>query len=897
LYTPRRVDWAVAVVLAVTIALSIATASAEAVFGITSATVEARNAGGVPTRRASTHPAEFSFSLALNNDGSGEPEEALRAVRVDLPAGFVGNPLAIPRCSRGDFEGTVPKCSGDSQIGIVQVQLPGISASENPLYNLVPPPSFAASFGFNALEFTGFEQASLRTGRDYGLTETVAPVSNGALRGISETIWGVPADPSHNPERICYQSDGTRVEGCASTVQPAAVLTLPAICSKPVEIKVVAESVRGVVASKSASLLDSNGTPSVLTGCDEVPFKPQMTVGLTSEVADSPTGVSIGLHLPQPDGPSTLAEAPLRNAIVRFPAGVAINPGAAAGLDACTEAQIGLESPPGQLPGEFTPAAADCPDAAKVGSVEFDSPLVDHPLKGAVYLAEPDRNPFGSSFAAYLVVDDEESGVVLKLPAVLEPDLGTGRLTIRLQDAPQLPVEDLRVTLPAGPRAVLRTPSTCGQGRVEGSFASWSAPQKAVELAGPLRISAPGAGTATCPSDEAGAPAAASLSAGTQVPVAGRYTPFLFKVGRGDGTQRLAGLEATLPPGLTARLAAVSTCAGAEIARAACPDSSRVGSVDIAAGAGSLPIHLPGGVYLAGPYRGAPFSLQVPTPAVAGPFDLGVVSIRIAMHVDPRTARIQVVSDAFPTILAGIPLDIRSVAINLDRPGFIRNPTSCKETAIDGSVVTVLGRAVPISDRFQVGDCAALPFKPKLALRLSGGLGRQGHPALRAILRTDPDGASVSRAGVTLPAGELLDLRHLGDLCPREAAADRCPTGSRLGSVRLVSPVLSTPLEGVIHLRVPSRRLPDLTAEVRSQGLRLLLRGRVTDRNGRLGIVLDSLPDVPLSKAILTLPGGRRGIVVNSRSLCAAGAATARFSAHSGKQRQLRVVPRLDGRC
>jgi hypothetical protein len=900
---PRKLGWqcvalrGLPVMLLAIGSLLICVPPAGAAFGIASASVEAGNADGIPTRQASSHPAEFSFSLKLGEGASGEPEEALRAVRVDLPPGFVGNPLAIPRCSRADFEGVVPRCSGNSQIGTVQVQLPGVSATEDPLYNLVPPPGFAASFGFSSLEFTGFEQASLRTGRDYGLSETVAPVSNGALQSISETIWGVPADPDHNPERVCYQSDGTKVEGCASNVQPAPFLTLPATCDGPVEIRVVAESIRGVVATKTASLFDSAGSPSVLTGCGEVPFKPQMQVAFASRAADSPTGTSIEVHLPQPDGPTTLAEAPLRSATIRFPHGLAINPSAAAGLEACTGAQIGLESPPGQVPGEFTPAPARCPDPAKVGSVEIDTPIVDHALRGAIYLAEPDQNPFAALIAVYMTVDDEESGVVLKLPAALEADPATGRLTLRLQDAPQIPVEDLRISLPSGPRALLRTPLSCGVAPIQGNFAPWSAPQKVVEQTGQLRIDVPAVGAANCPDDERDAPAAASFSAGTLIPAAGRSSPFLLKVGRNDGTRLLAGIEATLPPGLAAKLADVPTCTDAEVTATSCPAGSRVGSVDIAAGAGSLPLHLAGSVFLAGPYRGAPFSLQISTPVIAGPFDLGTLGVRVAMQMDPRTARIRVVSDALPMILEGIPLDIRSIAINLDRPGFIRNPTSCKETSIDGSVATALGRAVPISDRFQIGDCAALPFKPKLALGLSGGLGRQGHPALRAVLRTDPGGASVSRAGFTLPAGELLDLRHLRKLCPREAAADRCPAGSRLGSVRLVSPMLSTPLEGAIHLRVPSRRLPDLTAEVRSEGLRFLLRGRVTDRNGRLGIALDSLPDVPLSKTTLSLPGGHRGIVVNSRSLCAAGPATASFSAHSGKQRRLRVVPRLDGRC
>jgi hypothetical protein len=876
--------------------LLIPIASADAAFGIESVSMEAKNAHGLPSLRASSHPAEFSFSLTLNKDGSGEPEEALRTVRVDLPAGFAGNPLAVSRCPRGDFEGELPRCSGDSQIGMVQVQLPGVSATENPLYNLVPPPGFAASFGFSALGFTGFEQASLRTGRDYGLSETVAPVSNGALQSISQTIWGVPADSSHNAERICYQSDGTRVEGCASTVQPAPFLTLPATCDAPVEIRVVAESVRGVVATKTASLLGSDGSPSLLTGCDEVPFKPQMTLGFSSTSADSPTGTSIRIHLPQPSGVSTLAESPLRNATIRFPEGLAINPAAAAGLAACTAEQIGLESPPGQVPGDFTPAAASCPDAGKIGTVEIDTPIVDHPLVGAVYLAEPDLNPFGSLLAVYLVVDDEQSGVVLKFPAALEADPTTGRLTLLLQEAPQLPVEDLRISLNSGQRAILRTPLTCGDGPVQGSFAPWSAPQRTVELGGQLRITAPAAGAAACPASEPDAPAAATLTAGTLVPAAGRPSPFLLKVGRPAGSRQIAGIEATLPAGVTAKLAGVPTCSDAGLAITGCPEASRVGSADVAAGAGALPLHLPGSVYLADPYKGAPFSLEVTTPAVAGPFDLGTLSVRVAMHVDPRTARIRAVSDELPTILRGVPLDIRSVSINLDRPGFIRNPTSCEPMAIAGSVAAGAGGATSVSDRFQVGDCAALAFKPRLSARMLGSTARGAHPMVKATLRPAGSGANLKRVDVTLPGSELIDLKWVGSICPLPATeVERCPARSAVAHLEVRTPLLSSPLRGPVFLRPSKDRLPGLIA-VLDGAVRLRLSGRLDAADGRLRFGFNALPDLPFDELTLRVAGGRKGILVNSGGVCSgAGRLTATLRSHSG--RNLTAHPRLRAPC
>jgi hypothetical protein len=623
-----------------------------------------------------------------------------------------------------------------------------------------------------------------------------------------------------------------------------------------------------------------------------------MTAGFTSGAADSPTGTSIQIHLPQPDGPGILAEAPMRNAIIHFPQGLVVNPSAAGGLAACSPAQIGLESPPGQAPGEFTAAPATCPDAAKVGGVEIDTPVVDHPLTGAIYLAEPYENPFGSLLAVYLAIDDEASGVVIKFPAVLEPEPATGRLTLRLQDAPQLPVEDLRISLNSGPRALLRTPATCGVTAIRGSLAPWSAPQAAVSQGAQLPITAPAPGAASCPAGEADLPVAASFTAGTLTPAAGRPSPFLLKVGRPDGSKLLRRIEATLPLGLAARLAGVPVCTDAEIAIAGCPAASRVGSVDVAAGAGSLPLHLPGEVFLAGPYQGAPFSLQVSVPAVAGPFDLGTLGIRIAMHVDPRTARIRAVSDEFPTILAGIPLDVRSIALDLDRPGFIRNPTSCEATSVAGAVATAPGQAppLPVSDRFQVGDCAALSFEPKLSARLLGSTARGAHPKVRATLRSSAGDANLKQIGVLLPGSALLDARRIGAICPIAATeADGCSSRSVVAHLEVKTPLLSDPLVGPVFLRSSQGRLPGLTAVLHGE-VKLRLSGYLGSAHGRVRLGFNNLPDVPFDELTLRVAGGRQGILVNSGGVCRGPRrVTAILGAQSGRALTLR--PRLRAGC
>jgi hypothetical protein len=334
-----------------------------------------------------------------------------------------------------------------------------------------------------------------------------------------------------------------------------------------------------------------------------------------------------------------------------------------------------------------------------------------------------------------------------------------------------------------------------------------------------------------------------------------------------------------------------------------CPAGSKLGYTRIAIGSGPEPLWVPSGdqpdsaVYLAGPYQGAPYSLLIVLQAQTGPFELGSVILRAPITVDPTTAQASISIKELPQILDGIPLHYRSIRVVLDRAGFIRNPTSCEPTEITGTAKAVDGSSARLAARFQAADCAALSFKPKLFLRLSGALGRNGHPALRATLRTDPSGAALKSAAFALPAGELLDLRHVRELCSRALPVGQCPSSSRLGTLRLQSPSLQAPLEGPVYLRVPSHRLPDLSAELSSGALSFVLGGRTTDSGGRLGVSLESLPDIPLSSAVLNLAGGRRGILVNSRSLCGKrGSATASFSAHNGMRRRLRVRVGAD-RC
>ncbi len=442
-------------------------------------------------------------------------------------------------------------------------------------------------------------------------------------------------------------------------------------------------------------------------------------------------------------------------------AGVTFTPGPAPEAKRLSVATFGAIAPGAP---QFTDAPADCPPASKIGTVRIDSPaVIDHPLEGSIFLATPNQNPFDSVLALYIAVDDPVSGLVLKLPAEVVGDPATGQLTTTFSETPQLPFEDLQFEFFKGAGAPLKTGIACGTFAVHTEMTPWTAPEGGVAQPEDSFEIERGAGAGPCVKDEASAPNTPKFEAGTFEPTAGLYSPFTLKIARVDGSQRLTGIDATLPKGLLARLAGVPYCSDAALASAAsstgkaeqaspaCPAASRVGSVTVGAGAGPTPVYANGSVYLAGPYKGAPLSLAVVAPAVAGPFDLGTVVVRNALYINPETAQVHAVSDPIPSILKGIPLDLRTVLLNLDRGKFTKNPTSCNPLAITGSITALSGQSSPYSQNFQVGDCNKLGFKPKLTLALKGGTKRTGHPALRAVL-TGRDRRLQHRPRRRLPA-------------------------------------------------------------------------------------------------------------------------------------------------
>lgn len=892
-------------------------------------------ADGSPASAAGSHPSQLTVNLGFaTKPGMHTPATinvitsggGVRDARTYLPPGLILNPSATPvRCVEAQYFAN--SCPDASAIGRSNVMLnfSGVAAtSSDAVFNLVPPPGSAASLGFDPAN-TGLHVhvlGGLRPG-SYALSGAANDLPSLFQHPVYATqlqLWGDPSSPTHDYERGIQC--GVNDLKCPMPRNDVPALSLPTSCSGSLAIEAEIDSwaAPGEFLTRSAPFTDPEGNEAPVSGCNAVPFNPTLSVQPSTNLADSPTGLNVDLKVPQSESLKTTATAHLKNAVVTLPEGLVLNPSSANGLEGCSPSQIGIDPATGVANGN----PAQCPNASKIGEVEVESPLlaqydsenkvkrdaeghaIPKPVSGAVYVATPHDNPFGSLLAIYLAVEDPEDGVLVKLAGRVEADPQTGRLTTSFADNPQLPVSSFKLKFFGGAAAALRTPLACGQKEITSTLTPWSSPEGAdATPSDAFQVSAvPGGGP--CPASDDKASNNPAFDAGTIAPHAGAYSPFVLKLSREDGSQPISRIDTTLPAGLTGKLAGIPYCSDAALAAAAaksgsaekaspsCPASSQVGTVNVGAGAGPAPYYTQGSAYLAGPYKGAPLSLAIVTPATAGPYDLGTVVVRTALNIDPETARIHAVSDAIPQILEGIPLDVRSVVLRMDRPGFVLNPTSCDPMELIGSAISPFGSSAGLKSPFQVGGCQALPFKPSLALSLSGAAARGSHPALKAVLTAKPGEANIAKSVVALPHSEFLEQAHIKTICTRvQFAANQCPAGSVYGQATAITPLLDAPLSGPLYLRSSSHPLPDLVADLNGQ-IHVVLVGRIDSVKGGIRTSFEGVPDAPVSKFTLTMQGGKKGLLVNSRNICKSpNRASVEMSGQNGKSYDTRPLVKV----
>jgi hypothetical protein len=865
--------------------------------------------------QAGGHPFSVRAHLAFNEHvraapATGFPIVGLRAVtgfarviRTDAPAGFVGNPEAMPQaCETINETATTPStCPAGSAVGGITLTTGAGAFNDVPIYAMEPERGQPAQFGFGLAQGGGQTYTlypELRPEDGYAVTLISTPVAkNPELYEASATLCGFGAKIKAKEGSGVTAFDGCRkADEAGATERP--FLTLPTKCGDPASAttEIFADSWEnpGVYATESHTLT----TP---VGCDELEFDPELKARPTTNRADSPSGLDVDLHFPQNEANEGRASAHLKKAVVTLPEGLVVNPSGANGLGACSEAQVGMQD------GVADNEPVGCPDSSKIGSVSVSTPILDHPLPGALYVATPHENPFDSLIALYLVVVSPDDGLTIKLAGKTEANPATGQLTSSFDQNPQAPVEDVELKLRSGATAPLRTPTACGKYTVTSSLTPWSAPDSGPPATpkDSWQINRGPTGGA-CASSLPNTP---SFEAGSASPIAATHSPFVVRLKREDGTQQFSQVTVSPPPGVLAKLAGTSRCPDSSLAGAqaksgkeeqaspSCPPASELGDVVAAAGAGPAPFQATGKAYLAGPYKSAPLSIAIVTPAVAGPFDLGVVVVRAAAYVDPATAQVTVKSDPLPQILEGIPLDIRSATVTIDRPNFILNPTSCDPMAVKGELLSTLNQSAPLESRFQAAECSRLAFKPNLRLKLSGKTKRGDYQGLRATLTAKPGEANIASASVTLPRSAFLAQEHIRTVCTRvQFAVDQCPKGSIYGKAKAVTPLLDEPLEGPVYLRSSNNKLPDLVVALKgpdSLPVEVELAGRTDSKKGALRNTFDLVPDAPVSRFTLELFGGRKGLVVNSRNLCAGvQRASMEMTAHNGKARSFRPVVR-----
>ena len=849
---------------------------------------------GLPDTQAAGHPSSLTTSFDVNsvvNLAYGSAGEATRSVQdvkdvvVDLPPGFVGDPQAAQQCPLHDLVtgATSSGCPAASQVGWLSFDGSGHYDGEFindgrqnvPVYNMIPEHGYPAEFGFIFAEKPLLMYASV-VGNGGTAHDAAAA---GIPAHVRVSIPGIPASQelSFQGAVVTFFGDPTVQDRLPGT--PIAFFTNPSNCSgQPLETTIHVDSWQEQGArnpdgtpdfSDPAWKSDTASTPAV-EGCEALQFNP--TISLTPDVAQAgaPTGLGGNLEVPQGSDPSIPATPDLEQAVVTLPAGMVVSPSAANGLEACSPAQIALEE-------NDTPT---CPKGSKIGTVKVKTPLLEEELEGSVYLAQQGNagpaqgsNPFGSLLAGYIVV--EGSGVVLKIPGKIETNEQTGQLTATFAESPQLPFSDFKLHFTNGPRAPLSNPPACGTYTPEATLSSWSG--QTVQSNMPFQITQ-GEDGGACP----GSVFAPSFTAGTSDNQAGAFSPFTLTFSRSDQDQTLGDITVQMPPGLLGKIAGIPQCPEAQANAGTCGAESEIGEASTAVGPGSDPYWVTGGkVYLTGPYNGGPFGLSIVVPAEAGPFKLtgnaglGKEVVRASIRVNPSTAQITVVSNPLPSILEGIPLQIRTVNVTVNRAGFTFNPTSCAPSAVGATLASTQGAQASVSSPFEAANCANLPFAPRFSASTSGKTSKALGASLTVRIGYTEGQANLHKVDVELPKALPTQLKTLNKACTEaqfNSDPAGCPPASDVAQVTVHTPLLNGvggnllgPAYLVSH---GGAAFPDVEMVLQGEGVELVVDGKTQIKKGITYSHFETIPDAPISSFEFKSPQGELALFTANGDLC-----------------------------
>lgn len=856
----------------------------------------------VPPYQAGAHP-DLNLDVGIKQNPSSPANffglfnsyAATRDIRFNLPPGLIGDPNAIgavQQCSAQQlisFSEEGGGCPNGSQIGISTIIAYELGAIyREPIYMMQPPGGdVVARVGTIAGIYPTFIDFRVRSDSDYGIT---AEVSNAPalarLVKLESTIWGIPAAPAHDKER-CTPKEAFE-KGCKESPKrhpggnEKPFLTNPTRCGVPLSVGVNASS--WVEPEFEQEREVETTFPKEIFGCDSLSFGPGVEVTPTNHHTSAPTGLDMTIKLPASPGVKVLEPSQIRFMRIDLPPGLAVNTDSADGLATCSAKEVGFEEN----------VASECPDGSKLAATEFDIPVLERKLKGAVYLREQEP---GHPYRFWAVADD--LGLHVKLPGELELDKETGQIhsivvgTPQTEGIPQAPLREIKILIKSGFRAPLVTPANCGTYNTHFEFVPWSEGPTAKGDT-PMQI------TEGC-EDHGFSP---KLSAGSTDSQGGAFSPFITTITREDSEQNIAGFSLTLPRGIAASFAGIPHCEGAAAQTGACPPESRIGKVVAAVGVGPAPLWVPQAgkrptaVYLGGPYKGAPTSIVAVVPKQAGPFDFGDEVVRSAVSVDPTTAQASAKPDSLPQFVEGTPLFYKTIEVQLDRPDFALNPTSCAQKQTLANLTSTGGKSANPTSSYAATGCSGLAFKPKASFRLTGPTHRGAFPSLKAVIR--PGGgsanANIGAFSVALPHSEFIENAHFSTICTRvQFKANQCPAGSIYGHVKAISPLFDFPLEGNIYLRSSDNTLPDMVAALKgppSFPVEVDSVGRIdSTKAGGIRTTFDTVPDAPVTEIIATLPGQKKGLFVNSTNLCEKPhRVTAKLTGQNGRRATLKPV-------
>jgi hypothetical protein len=325
-----------------------------------------------------------------------------------------------------------------------------------------------------------------------------------------------------------------------------------------------------------------------------------------------------------------------------------------------------------------------------------------------------------------------------------------------------------------------------------------------------------------------------------------------------------------MPNGLLGRIAGFAQCGNAEIAAAeantgGCSAASRVGTATAGAGAGSVPFYQSGPVYLTGPYNGGPFGLAVVVPANAGPYHLGNIVVRAAIHINPSTAQVTVVSNPLPQIIDGVPLRLKTVNVTVgEGDNFTFNATSCEPMSIGAGISSAQGASADVSSPYQAQGCKELRFAPVLSASTMGKASKAGGASLDVKITSGAGQANIAKVDLQIPKQLSSRLTTLQKACTEKQFNSNpagCPSASNIGSARVATPLLSNPLAGPVYLvSHGGAAFPDVEIILQGEGVQIVMDGKTQIKHGITYSHFETVPDAPFTSFETKLPTGKYSI-------------------------------------